>query len=342
MSSADWSYALSGSADKTLKLWEVQSGRCLRTFVGHTNDVKSVCLSADGRYALSGSLDETIKLWEVGTGDAYIGRCLRTIEEQMKYVHSLCLSADGCQVLSGSRGWTIKLWDLASEKDLHLIFDSDNDGYILRGVNSACLSLDGRYVLSGGKDSTLRLWEITSRRCLHSFNGHTGEVTAVCLSCDGHYALSGSKDKTLKLWDVSDGRCLHTFEGHTGGVNTVCLSPDGSYALSGGEDHMLKLWSLDWALENKEIVDWDEGARPHLKNFLTLHTPYAGKLPQERTPTKSEITRALTRYGTPTYYKIGDFESLLYTLGCTGYGWLRPDGVRRELNKMAKEQGPRK
>ena len=51
--------------DKTLKLWEVSSGHCLRTFEGHTNWVKSVFLSADGRYALSGSWDETLRLWEV-------------------------------------------------------------------------------------------------------------------------------------------------------------------------------------------------------------------------------------------------------------------------------------
>ena len=66
---------LSGSEDKTLRLWEVESGKCLRTFEGHTGNVNSVCLSADGRYALSGSEDKTLRLWEVESG-----KCLRTFE----------------------------------------------------------------------------------------------------------------------------------------------------------------------------------------------------------------------------------------------------------------------
>src|SRR5208283_4517673 len=85
--SADGRYALSGSMDHTLKLWEVESGRCLRTFEGHTGRVYSVCLSADGRYALSGSEHKTLKLWEVESG-----RCLRTFEGHTDPVNSVCLS----------------------------------------------------------------------------------------------------------------------------------------------------------------------------------------------------------------------------------------------------------
>jgi len=71
----DGRLALSGSIDKTLRLWDLAGGRCLRTFEGHTSTVSSVCLSADGQYALSSSHDKTLKLWEVDTG-----RCLRTFE----------------------------------------------------------------------------------------------------------------------------------------------------------------------------------------------------------------------------------------------------------------------
>jgi len=73
--SVDGRLALTGSVDMTLKLWEVESGHCLRTFTGHTRGVKSVCLSVDGRLALSGSIDKTLKLWEVDNG-----RCLRTLQ----------------------------------------------------------------------------------------------------------------------------------------------------------------------------------------------------------------------------------------------------------------------
>jgi hypothetical protein len=94
------------------------------------------------------------------------------------------------------------------------------------------------------------------------------------------------------------------------------------------------LYDLDWELEDKLPADWDEGARPYLENFLVLHTPYAAALPTIREPEEEEIALALTRRGTPTWTE-EDFGNLLYTLGCAGYGWLRPEGVRQQLEAIA-------
>jgi WD40 repeat protein len=146
----------------------------------------------------------------------------------------------------------------------------------------------------------------------------------------------GSWDKTLKLWEVATGECLRTFTGHTYSVFSVCLSVDGRLALSGSSDGTLILWNLDWELEDRLPADWDEGARPYLESFLTLHTPYAAPLPTDREPTEAEITLTLTRSGTPTWTE-EDFQNLLYTLGCAGYGWLRPEGVRQQLRQFSFE-----
>ena len=278
--SADGRYVLSGGGNisenlgafwnnrGTLKLWEVSSGRCLRTFEGHAQLVSSVCLSGDGCWALSGSVDKTLKLWEVSSG-----RCLRTFKGHTSPVYSVCLSSDGRYALSGSwhrydalsggrvpyYGWvtedkTLKFWETASGRCLRTF-----EGHT-RSVISVCLSANGGYALSGSEDKTLKLWEIASGRCLRTFEGHSGRVLSVCLSVDSRYALSGSEDKTLKLWEVSSGRCLRTFEGHADLVESVCLSADGGYALSGSRDGTLKLWSLDWELENKQNVRLGRGS----------------------------------------------------------------------------------
>ena len=319
------------------------SRRCLRSFEGHADSVNSVCLSGDGRVALSGSSDQTLKLWEVSTG-----RCLRSFEGHTGGVTSVCWSADGRYALSGSGDHTLKLWEVSTGRCLRSF-----EGHT-GGVTSVCWSADGRYALSGSGDHTLKLWEVSTGRCLRSFEGHTDsvtsvclrgdgrcsrspasrqEVTSVCLSVDGRYALSGSRDKTLKLWEVSTGRCLRTFEGHAKAVTSVCLSADGRYALSGSSDKTLKLWFLDWELEAQPPADWEEGARPYLEMFLASHIPYAATLPADGTPSDAEITLALTRRGQPVWTE-ADFEPLLHTLGCAGYGWLRPAGVRRELEQM--------
>jgi WD40 repeat protein len=186
----------------------------------------------------------------------------------------------------------------------------------------------------------LKLWDLSSGRCLRTFEGHNRSVNSVCLRSNGRLALSGSDDDTLKLWDVASGGCLRTLEGHKRSVASVCLSCDGRLALSGSHDRTIQVWILDWELEARRQSDWDEGARPYLELFLSAQTPWAAELPVAREPSEQELQLALTRRGKPRWTD-SDFDRLLFTLGCAGYGWLRPEGVRRELEKMAASwQGP--
>jgi WD40 repeat protein len=322
--SSDNRWALSGSGDR-LRLWDVATGRCLRVFEGHTKGVvESVCLSSDNRWALSAG--ETMRLWDLSTG-----RCLRTFEDAE--VDAVSLTSDSRWALSGTVDKMLRLWDVITGKCLR-IFEGHADW-----VKSVCLSSDNRWALSGSGDKTLRLWEVATGECLRVFEGHTEWVNAVCMSLDSRWALSGSGDKTLRLWDVATGECLRIFEGHHTEVMSITLSSDNRWALSGGDDNTLRLLELDWDFEPREPVDWDDGARFLLGNFLTIHTPYAADLPKNREPTDEEITRALTRSGKPVWAE-EDLRGLLHTIACAGYGWLRPEGIRRELQKMAESWAP--
>ena len=90
-----------------------------------------------------------------------------------------------------------------------------------------------------------------------------------------------------------------------------------SLALSGSWDGTVKVWALDWELETFNEADWDEGARPYLVNFLTLHTPFVGQLPQDREPTEEEVKLALTRRGKPTWTE-EEFQGLIRQLQYAG------------------------
>jgi WD40 repeat protein len=319
---ADGRHVLSAGRDQALLLWDLEGGRCLRRFQGHKGAVWAARLTADGQYALSAGADGTLRWWEVATG-----RCLRTVAAGADECDTLCLSADERLVLSGGRDQALRLWDVAAGRRLRT-FDGQKDS-----LSTASLSLDGRRAVAGGPGKRVKLWDVATGRGVQLFAGHTDRVTTACLSADGRHVLSGGWDQAVRLWDVASGDCLRTFEGHAGKVHAVGLSADGRLALSGGADGTLQTWVLDWELDDPGAADWDEGARPYLETFLTWHTPYAAP-PPRYWPTQRAVTLALSRAGEPVWDE-HDLQELLYALGCAGYGWLRTEGVRRELLAMA-------
>ena len=230
--SPDRKYVVSGSEDKTINIWEIETGRCIRTLEGHTDTVYAVCYSPDGKYIASGSGDGTIKLWEVSSGS-----CVKTLKAKT-VVTSLSYSPDGRYVASGSWDKTIKLWDVASGECIK-VFAGHTDL-----INSVCYSPNGKYIVSGSKDKTIKLWEVATGECIKTLAGHTDRINSVCYSPDGKYIVSGSEDKTIKLWEAATGECIKTLSEHTSPVYAVAYSLDGKTVASGSFDHTIKLWEV--------------------------------------------------------------------------------------------------
>jgi WD40 repeat protein/serine/threonine protein kinase len=309
--SPDGHYALSGSWDKTIRLWEVATGREVNRFDRHVNFVNSVAFSPDGRYIISAGWDETIRLWDTTTGHEMY--CLKDTD----VIWSVCFSPDGLYILSGSEDGSVKLWDIKTREVIHR-FTGLSDR-----IHCVAFSPDGRYALSGSSGGMVMIWDVGTRRVVHQLSVNNRWVTPTTFSPDGRYILIGSDDGTLQLVNTQEGNAARVFKGHTDWVFSIAISIDGQYALSGSKDQTIRVWALDWDYDFPDPADWDEGARPYLDIFLTLHTPYGRD--------------GLSRVGKPQWTE-KDFQKLLQELGYRGYGWLRPEGVRRELEKMAKER----
>ena len=229
--SPDGAYLASGSNDNTIKIWEVETGRLLRTLIGHTDDVYSVSYSPDGKYITSGSRDETIKIWEVVTGE-----CIRTLTGHTSLVKSVTYSPNGKYLATGSWDKTIKLWEVETGECIKTL--TGHTGYI----ESVAYSSDGKYVTSGSYDKTVKLWETATGNCIKTLSGHTDIVRSVSFAPNGKYFASNSNDETIKIWEVATGNCVKTLIGSES-ISSVSYSPDGKYLVSASVG-AAKLWEV--------------------------------------------------------------------------------------------------
>lgn len=222
----------SGSDDKTIKVWNLNSRQIIRTLRGHSNWVYSLAISSDGNTLISGSKDNTIKVWNLNTGQE-----LRTLTGHSSYINSVVFSPDGKKIASGSYDKTIKVWNLTNGQVSTL---SGHKSEVL----AIAISPDGQKIASGSTDRTIKVWNLNTGKELRTLRGHLGDVNSIAISPDGQELASVSDDKTIKFWNLNTGREIRTLTGHSADVNSVAFSPDGQKIATGSDDKTIKVWNL--------------------------------------------------------------------------------------------------
>jgi F-box/WD-40 domain protein MET30 len=267
---------MTGSYDATVKIWDLETGKQIRTLTGHLEGIR--CLHFDDARLITGSMDRTIKVWNWRTGE-----CVRTLNCHTRGVIGIHM-AD-------------KLLASGSADNNIVVHDFNNfTKYTLRGhtdwVNAVKIDLQSRTLLSASDDCTVKLWDLDTHACIKTFEGHVGQVQQVLplppdfeideedfvapthessdtASMDSErvnpsqstpldtsqeplfphdpdrplpptYMLTGSLDGTIRLWHVPSGRCIHRFFGHVEGIWT--LAADTLRLVSGAEDKTIKIW----------------------------------------------------------------------------------------------------
>ncbi|WP_375505969.1 protein kinase [uncultured Nostoc sp.] len=229
----------SASWDNTIKLWDINTGKEIRTLTGHTNWVNSVVFSPDGKFLASGSVDCTIKLWQVHTGietQTLIGHSDSVSSVAYSPTTPATNSKDRQLVASASTDYTIKLWQVYTGRNICTL--SGHSFF----VNCIAFSKDGEIIASGSGDNTIKLWHVNTGREIRTLIGHSDSVWSVAFSHNGQFLASGSWDNTIKLWHVHSGREISTLVGHSSYVRCVAFSPDGQTLVSGGDDDTIKIW----------------------------------------------------------------------------------------------------
>merc|ERR1712243_228185 len=239
-------FALSGSWDHTLRLWDLSPGSSPRRFESHTKEVLSVAFSADNRQIVSGSRDKTIKLWNT------LAQCKYTIQEEAHndWVSCVRFSPNNQNPIIVSCGWDkmVKVWSLQNCK---LKTDHIGHGGYL---NTVTMSPDGSLCASGGKDAKAMLRDLNGGKHLYTLD-HADTINSLTFS-PNRYWLCAATGPTIKIWDLESKNMVEELRPEVSGGSAradppQCLSlawsADGQTLFAGYSDNLIRVWQVSVA-----------------------------------------------------------------------------------------------
>ncbi len=273
--SKDGKILVSGSSDHTIKVWDLSTGKVLKTLIGHLDSVNCVALTdtINKPYIVSGSADKTVKIWSLHSGkvlenleghldivnciaisdngrivsgsadnnmitwDLQTGKLLTVIEGHANAVNSLIVKGD--YIISGSSDNTIKLWSLYWGKLQKIIINNEHP------INVIAMTPDQKNIISGGWDNMIKIWSLEEGTLIRAIKTDQLWIFNLQISGDGKTILSASLgDKTVKIWSLSSGELINTITIDSLAVCSLILSADSNTLITGNGDHTITVWSL--------------------------------------------------------------------------------------------------
>lgn len=283
--SVNGKYIVTGAKDKTIKVWETQTGNLLRTLEDHNNSINALAISPDGQYIASGSQDTNINIWELLTGNL-----VEELRGHKKSVEVVFFSPDGKCLLSSGKDSSVKIWEVKSGKllrELRWAYDwkyqmalTPDQKYLINGSANGTthvfdfstgedlktmetiehqklivFSPDGKYLI-GALDrtwaNTLNVFNFNTGLLLWKISAHAKDINALRITPNGKYIVTGASDKTIMIWELTTSKRVKILRGHNDIISSLAISSDGKLLVSSSTDGIFNIWDLEKIIEEFE------------------------------------------------------------------------------------------
>ena len=225
--SPDGSFLVTGSDDETVKLWEVSTGREIRTFTGSNRPIMTANISQDNKYLVSVCNDSSAWLWEVATGKA-----IKKFKTNDDFINNAIFTPDGAQVITGGSVHNAALWDIETGQMIRRFTTEKSGCYAGRCMVSLELSKDGKRLLTGIADRSAIVWDFATGEIIHRVKGHRGScsscISAASIHPSGKTFVTVSRSDSIRYWNSKSGKQENKYFSKDG-FEQVAISADGRY-----------------------------------------------------------------------------------------------------------------
>ncbi|KAF4549503.1 Pre-mRNA-splicing factor prp46-like protein [Elsinoe fawcettii] len=226
----------SGAGDRTIKIWDLASGRLKLTLTGHISTVRGLAVSPRHPYLFSCAEDKKVKCWDLETN-----KVIRDYHGHLSGVYTLSLHPTLDVLCTGGRDGVVRVWDMRTRSNIHVL-----SGHKQTVSDVKCQEADPQ-VISSSLDSTIRMYDLAAGKTMGVLTHHKKGVRALATHPSEFTFASGSSAQ-IKQWKCPEGAFMQNFEGHNAIINTLAVNDD-NVMFSGGDNGSVAFW--DWKTGHK-------------------------------------------------------------------------------------------
>lgn len=254
---------ISGSEDKTIKIWSLNSGECLKT-IYDSKQVRAISVAQKNKLIASGTEEHSVKIWDINSG-----ALIQKLEIHKDIVRAVIFSNDNRVLVSASDEGLIVIWSTITWSPLK----------ILKKYHVPVTALDicqkSMWIASGGDDGKIIIWDLLTGNLIKEIYAHSSGVKSIKFNSSSNILISSDDLGFIKIWDISTSTCVNTIKAHGNIIRSIDFNDDGLRIYSGSEDETIKIWdTLSLVCLNKisgyDNAIWDVKFAPNSTNKVFL------------------------------------------------------------------------